>query len=328
MQECPKCGFLQPQDRFCANCGLDIEHYRPKPAAWYRSLVFNSTFQIALIVVTIGAMVGYISWQQSLLIRSTQPQFIGKSADDQGPDDKATPSEQASTSAKPQGADTPGSASLTGTATSDGTAAEPKAGEAITAAAGDKNPPSASAPAPTKLVVRFAELPRELLNQFLSEAQILHDGNQVQVATYKFAEPLEQLLKKSPRAHFLPGSGSGPLSGTVRLQFAKPLAEGSSELQGLNFGVAPTNQSPTGMELETEGGFFLAGKGGDQTINIPLEGTYPLSHGSILIIAGMVPHRQPTEKENQAFSGTPLEIMSSPDFLANETEFVLLVKAQ
>lgn len=27
MMECPKCGFSQPQDQFCANCGVDIARY-------------------------------------------------------------------------------------------------------------------------------------------------------------------------------------------------------------------------------------------------------------------------------------------------------------
>ena len=30
IQDCPRCGFVQPKDRYCASCGLDIESYRPQ----------------------------------------------------------------------------------------------------------------------------------------------------------------------------------------------------------------------------------------------------------------------------------------------------------
>jgi hypothetical protein len=31
MVDCPKCGFSQPSDRYCAKCGVDMENFTPKP---------------------------------------------------------------------------------------------------------------------------------------------------------------------------------------------------------------------------------------------------------------------------------------------------------
>ncbi len=43
---CAKCGFTQPRDVYCANCGINIEKYQPvKPPAWIR-LLKDPYFQI------------------------------------------------------------------------------------------------------------------------------------------------------------------------------------------------------------------------------------------------------------------------------------------
>lgn len=50
---CPKCGFSQPQDQYCAKCGVDMQAYKPKPAPlgtrMLASPVLIATFAFALI---------------------------------------------------------------------------------------------------------------------------------------------------------------------------------------------------------------------------------------------------------------------------------------
>ena len=328
MQECPRCGFLQPQDRFCANCGLDIENYRPTPTPWYRQLVLNSTFQVSAIVLTIGAMVAYIAWQQSQRIdQAPSPQFV---ADDNPNSD--SPSEDTRRQKEPASKTTPQTGTLANSGgPSDPTKAAKAKGSLPTTLEGDKatgDDKTKTKPNPTNLVVRFAEVPREALNQFFSEAQILHEGAQVQVGAYTFQGTIEDLVKKTSQARFLPGNGKGPLTGSgVRVQYTKPLGENSEELQGLNFEVTIASFTPAGIEIETSGGFYLSGAEPDQTINITLDGSYTLDYSSILLIAGIVPHRPFSDKEAPAFDGSPIAIMNSQEFLANETEFVLLLQA-
>lgn len=45
--KCPKCGYDQPDDRFCANCGVDVALYVPKRKA-LKSILRSTTFFILL----------------------------------------------------------------------------------------------------------------------------------------------------------------------------------------------------------------------------------------------------------------------------------------
>ncbi len=51
---CPKCGFDQPPDRYCASCGVDLDNYKGKRKSTFRPapLVFLG-IAIALILVTV-----------------------------------------------------------------------------------------------------------------------------------------------------------------------------------------------------------------------------------------------------------------------------------
>ncbi|MDC0980169.1 hypothetical protein OAQ84_00390, partial [Bdellovibrionales bacterium] len=65
MQECPRCGFSQPKDKYCANCGLDIDNYHPEPTSFLSQLFSNTWFQIAVVVATIATLVSLLYWKQS-----------------------------------------------------------------------------------------------------------------------------------------------------------------------------------------------------------------------------------------------------------------------
>lgn len=55
---CPKCGFSQPKDRYCANCGVDMDAFRPKAPPMMKTLLGNPAFHIGIVVVlAIGAWV-------------------------------------------------------------------------------------------------------------------------------------------------------------------------------------------------------------------------------------------------------------------------------
>ncbi len=64
MMECPRCGFTQPKDRYCASCGLDVDHYVEKPKPLWIRLVQNPDFHLSLLVIMIVIVVGYIFYAQ------------------------------------------------------------------------------------------------------------------------------------------------------------------------------------------------------------------------------------------------------------------------
>lgn len=55
---CPRCGFSQPNDKYCAQCGVDMETYRPAEKSFSKKLFGNTVVQLAaLLIVAVGASV-------------------------------------------------------------------------------------------------------------------------------------------------------------------------------------------------------------------------------------------------------------------------------
>ena len=66
MMECPKCGFQQPEDEFCAQCGVNIESFKNKPLPKAKKLWNKLSVQISLtlVLVTVLSTVWYIKNNQ------------------------------------------------------------------------------------------------------------------------------------------------------------------------------------------------------------------------------------------------------------------------
>ncbi len=58
--KCPKCGFIQPEDQFCARCGIDVKTFLTTPNTWYQNLFKNAFFWLIMIVLTLSGGVYYL----------------------------------------------------------------------------------------------------------------------------------------------------------------------------------------------------------------------------------------------------------------------------
>lgn len=59
---CPKCGFQQPKDNYCANCGVNIEKYTPTKESFISKLSSSLFFQ-SLLVLFIAVLGSYYYFQ-------------------------------------------------------------------------------------------------------------------------------------------------------------------------------------------------------------------------------------------------------------------------
>lgn len=59
MMKCPKCQFEQPPDTYCANCGINMETYRPEPKPFLKSVLTNGLFQLLIVIAVIVGVVLY-----------------------------------------------------------------------------------------------------------------------------------------------------------------------------------------------------------------------------------------------------------------------------
>ncbi len=69
INKCPKCGFGQPQDQYCAKCGVDMTAYKAPPQPLMKKLAENLFIQLVLILF-LGA--GTVYWLRQNSIQSTQ----------------------------------------------------------------------------------------------------------------------------------------------------------------------------------------------------------------------------------------------------------------
>lgn len=71
---CPKCGFSQPQDQYCAKCGVDMQAFKPKPPPM-------STRMLASPVVVIGLVFGLVFAGSLYIIREQRRQEVTRRLD-------------------------------------------------------------------------------------------------------------------------------------------------------------------------------------------------------------------------------------------------------
>ena len=57
---CPKCGFSQPQDRYCANCGVDMTAFKLKGEPLSKKLMRNPFFLLAIVAAVAAGGFLYI----------------------------------------------------------------------------------------------------------------------------------------------------------------------------------------------------------------------------------------------------------------------------
>lgn len=60
MMKCPRCGFTQPRDQYCAQCGLDISTYKPPQRPLFDRLVQSPLVQLGFVAVLIFSVSTYV----------------------------------------------------------------------------------------------------------------------------------------------------------------------------------------------------------------------------------------------------------------------------
>lgn len=73
---CPRCGFSQPKDRYCANCGVDMEKYKPRDRSFSQKILSSSGFYVALLVAVFIATIYMVTrprQEESITFATLEP---------------------------------------------------------------------------------------------------------------------------------------------------------------------------------------------------------------------------------------------------------------
>ncbi|RYZ77412.1 MAG: hypothetical protein EOP05_01915, partial [Proteobacteria bacterium] len=60
MVNCPKCGFSQPKDRYCASCGIDMVTFRPAQKPFATRIVQSTALQVVTLGLVVAGVAVYV----------------------------------------------------------------------------------------------------------------------------------------------------------------------------------------------------------------------------------------------------------------------------
>ena len=319
MMDCPRCGFAQPKDRYCAKCGLDLEHYVSKPKPLLLRIVQNSTLHLSLIGLVILLLAGYIfSTQRELLSRRVEAIFSGlplSSRDAADPSAAPKPDESVATDSVAASAEMP-AADLPSDE-------PPLADEPALAAAADF----------TKLEVAAFEIPHEALTNLLGTAEKVAESGEGHAYYWLHGTKISEAV--SAAGHPLGAARALVIQNGAQLAIETPPTAAEAFQFGLYFQVTKGESKTVALKWNSTLVLPPPDTPADANTNVPqvkalnetnLSGEGSLvAQGTLMIIIDPA-NRAPREDYLTKAGEGPWSVFKSDEFKAGATDWVMLVQ--
>lgn len=325
MMECPRCGFSQPKDRYCASCGLDVESYlaRPKPI-WVR-LLQNPNFHLSLIGFLILGMITWIIYSRSGLMRHHVEKLLDVPLSSR---EAAVPGEEP-VSRPSQRAVDPVEA---GSARSSGPAPAATEGAADAATA----PPAPKAAETRKdaqrVIVTYWEIPRDTLANLLNTAERLTEGTGGRAYIFKDSDKAFESLRASGQRISTPRMG--PLNAGAMVSIETPPTAAEPFQYGLYTQVnkwenreAALSWSSTLVLPQPESAQEMANPrpAVRASLESTLNGTANLNASQMILLVMEPANRTPREEYLTRAGQGPWSVFASQEFRAGLTDWVISI---
>ncbi|MGZ3723147.1 MAG: hypothetical protein ACXVA9_09465 [Bdellovibrionales bacterium] len=235
MMECPRCGFVQPKDQYCASCGLDIDHYTAKPKPLLVRLVQNPNMHLSLIGVLVVLIIGYIFYSQRALVsRQVGALFSGTPLASRDAGDGAASDPKVHALAKP--------------------AKREEVAEVVAETADTPTEPlkdtAATAPVEvTKVEISYWEVPREILTGLITSAEKLGESNAGRA--YFWSQGAKAADAIIAGGHRISLSRTMPIENGAQIQIETPPTTPESFQFGLYFQVSKLEGKDLGLKWES-----------------------------------------------------------------------------
>ena len=348
MMNCPKCGFSQPEDQYCAKCGVDMLSYRPREKSISEKFLHNTSMQlIALGLVIVVCFMGYqVTRTARHLSRTTAAgqeldKIMASNESSEGAADMSQREDMpAPNMPKTATVDGGNSSAQIVQANAEMDASNPEAGgTAKTMAApsvGAAGPASAAAtssvkiPNATLMRVSFAEVPKTVLAEWFAEAKTPPSQSGGGVATGVISDFRKKIKAAANGLRFL----EAPIDQAIQPKQIVIVYKGAPDSSGQNIGLSlqltttsleaggatvsvvssrnlreSTPQGPTVTEVDFP----------DQQFTIP--------QGAAAMISGTLLHRTLLDEEIRFYSTiSVLRVMTSEGYRAGSTEFAIFIE--
>jgi hypothetical protein len=178
-----------------------------------------------------------------------------------------------------------------------------------------------------ELVITFAEVSKSVLQQLVSEGQILNETAQSRSALINLENPA-RLADRDPEFNLLPGGASDPLRVGAPNSLNFTHMNANNEDVGLDLSIHTVQASDTNIEIDLAGNLLLKSEAGLTLTNQGINANYSFSTKSTLVIIGLLPRETIKQEDLNQFDSGPLSIYQSTAFLNGLTEFAIFVQVR
>lgn len=321
--KCPRCGFSQPKDQYCAQCGIDMTAFKPPRQSAFKRYATDPLMYLIIALLVIGVSITTL-YKKDKTDLAQRVRFLKGSlqiASTNGAKTEAT--------AQPEAPQAVAAAESAPAPTASLAAAAP-ATPATTAAV---------ASGTTTAYIYYAEVPRRALERLFEESQATGQFN-------SFGDYTAGILPDVQKRITAEG-----LKIRILEKSEKTIAKNQQWFTGMHDAEADEDMGlSTFIELsETDNNVFrgnleivrnlremdsdkrnLAAVDASATAPAPQKNSYPaifeMGPGSGFFISGVLPRKTRIAHEEELTRKGPFEILRSPAFQNKETEFVIFIE--
>lgn len=336
MMECPRCAFVQPQDRFCANCGLNIATYQAKPKPLLQRLLGSPAFYLVAGVTFVVAVTMYLkraqvepSTRSGFVAEQTAP-VAGGGPTQTAPGHTPPPAPPQAREAQPQPAT---AAAFAPPATTEppppipatrGQSAGNDDGIPDGPAAATAAPAAPAAPKmPSQVEISFYEIPRDIWQPVAADAKPIGEAGVWRVLQVAQKEKLNSALAEARR---LPGQKQMATQPSSVAQMHYPVGTPDTH-QGVYFDFSAVKIDGANLEIEIAGEMTLK-IDANAAIQNRVDTVASMPAGGAVVLVGNINRKPLPEALIPQVGGSPLAILESPDFLEAQTELILVISGR
>jgi len=338
MMKCPRCGFTQPKDQYCAQCGVDIYAYKPPAKPISQKLLESPVAQLTVVALIIFAVASVLMKKEDRSLRdrvnylkgnlqiSSQKKTLS-TIDNENPSSDGTSS---TTSASPS---TPLSSSQnTGLAADSATSASAASATTATSdrARSNERADSAAVSRSTyELKVSYYEVSTRVRDLLIEESrhtgQFNNYGDYMAGMLTQFHRRLGSFGKESV---FLHSQQKTIENGKATSWFTGLQSANTEAHVGINNSVELSEFEPGQFKLNFE--VLKSWKDNSDPNSSLTKTSYPaqaeMPRSGATFISNVLTATSPLENEDYISSVPPFGVLKSPNFRQGITHFIIVIE--
>jgi hypothetical protein len=311
MTQCPRCGFEQPRDRFCAKCGIMMTALESKKPEESRASI-NPLFFIVPLAVIILLGVLYFLNHHSLTSLESPSQVTSLPATPK----KFVPPAVFRPSNKPLAPEKSSNETIPAVAT---VTPEP----AVAA-----SPTPATATEATTVSVGFDMVNKEVMERLSQEGEGRLEIGRYSVTVVPQFKSKYDGVKSDTNFHHLSEESKALAVSEPSLVFGGGKEPKTNDAIGFFVEITPTRMTERGMEYRTSIKRSLPELSSTNEVKVTsqnFDDTLVIPIGSGVVIAGLLPRKSMAEGEDELYKNNILRALVDPDFQKGENEFLIVL---